>query len=51
MNYTVVINGALWLGSALYYVLHARKTFTGPQSTVGPEDEGKMAEAKVESEQ
>ncbi|KAJ5948758.1 GABA-specific permease [Penicillium verhagenii] len=51
MNYTVVINGALWLGSALYYVLHARKTFTGPQATVGPEDEGKIAAAKVESEE
>ncbi|KAJ5649961.1 GABA-specific permease [Penicillium longicatenatum] len=50
MNYTIVINGALWLGSALYYVLYARKTFTGPQTTVGPEDEGKMAAAKVVSE-
>ncbi|QKX61549.1 uncharacterized protein TRUGW13939_08701 [Talaromyces rugulosus] len=34
MNYTVVINGALWLGAALYYMLFARKWYTGPKSTV-----------------
>lgn len=44
MNYTVVINGSLWLGALLYYYLHARKTFTGPQTTVGPEIEGKALE-------
>ncbi|KAJ5099385.1 GABA-specific permease [Penicillium argentinense] len=44
MNYTVVINGALWLGALLYYALHARKTFKGPQTTVSPEDEGKKVE-------
>lgn len=48
MNYTVVINGALWLGSLLYYVVHARKTFKGPQTTVGPEDEGKRLETETE---
>ncbi|CAL5872161.1 uncharacterized protein PFLUO_LOCUS6419 [Penicillium psychrofluorescens] len=46
MNYTVVINGALWGGAILYYALHARKTFKGPQTTVGPEDVGKT-EAEV----
>jgi hypothetical protein len=45
MNYTVVINGALWLGSVVYYYIHARKTFKGPQTTVSPEDEGKHLEA------
>lgn len=44
MNYTVVINGALWIGAILYYALHARKTFKGPQTTVAPEDEGKRIE-------
>ncbi|KAL3488913.1 amino acid transporter [Aspergillus germanicus] len=34
MNYTVVINGALWGGALLYYVLYARKTYKGPQTTV-----------------
>ncbi|KAJ5183090.1 hypothetical protein N7492_000706 [Penicillium capsulatum] len=34
MNYTVVINGSLWGGALLYYALHARKTFKGPQTTV-----------------
>ncbi|KKK19759.1 GABA permease [Aspergillus ochraceoroseus] len=34
MNYTVVINCALWGGALLYYVLYARKTYKGPQITV-----------------
>ncbi|KAJ5470654.1 hypothetical protein N7530_008011 [Penicillium desertorum] len=44
MNYTVVINGSLWLGALVYYYLHARKTYKGPQTTVSPEDEGKNLE-------
>ncbi|KAL4957776.1 amino acid/polyamine transporter I [Aspergillus filifer] len=35
MNYTVVINGALWGGALLYYLLYARKTYKGPLTTVG----------------
>ncbi|CAI7630148.1 unnamed protein product [Penicillium manginii] len=50
MNYTVVINGALWIGAILYYALHARKTFKGPQTTVAPEDEGKRIEEEGDSE-
>lgn len=49
MNYTIVINGALWGGALLYYALHARKTFKGPQTTVSPEDEGKRLEVEGES--
>lgn len=49
MNYTVVINGALWLGALLYYYVHARKTFKGPQTTVSPEDEGKQMEGEAET--
>lgn len=48
MNYTVVINGALWFGALFYYAVHARKTFKGPQTTVGPEDAGKMIEGEGE---
>ncbi|KGO47337.1 Amino acid/polyamine transporter I [Penicillium expansum] len=44
MNYTVVINGSLWLGAVVYYYVHARKTYRGPQTTVSPEDEGKNLE-------
>lgn len=44
MNYTVVINGALWGGALLYYVLHARKTFKGPMTTTAPEEQGKIEE-------
>ncbi|KAE8382073.1 amino acid/polyamine transporter I [Aspergillus bertholletiae] len=35
MNYTVVINGALWGGALLYYSLYARKVYKGPQVTTG----------------
>lgn len=34
MNYTVVINGAVWGGSLLYYFIDARKWFTGPKMTL-----------------
>lgn len=34
MNYTVVINIAVWGGCTLYYFLDARKWFTGPKTTV-----------------
>lgn len=44
MNYTVVINGSLWLGALVYYYVHARKTYKGPLTTVSPEDEGKNVE-------
>jgi hypothetical protein len=35
MNYTVVINGALWGGAILYYAFFARKWFKGPKMTLG----------------
>lgn len=41
MNYTVVINGALWVGALIYYWVYAKKNYKGPQCTVAPEDEGK----------
>ncbi|KAF2740777.1 gaba permease [Polyplosphaeria fusca] len=34
MNYTVVINCAVWGGSLLYYFVDARKWFTGPRTTL-----------------
>jgi amino acid transporter len=49
MNYTVVINGALWLGALFYYAVHARKTFNGPQTTISPEDEGMRLDAEAEN--
>jgi len=38
MNYTVVVNCAVWGGSLAYYFLDARKWFTGPKITLS-EDE------------
>ncbi|KAH8771349.1 gaba permease [Hyaloscypha sp. PMI_1271] len=37
MNYTVVINMAVWGGAVLYYFVDARKWFTGPRITIGVE--------------
>jgi amino acid transporter len=34
MNYTVVINCAVWGGALLYYYIDARKWFTGPKITI-----------------
>ena len=34
MNYTVVINMAVWLGALAYYFIDARKWFKGPKITV-----------------
>jgi hypothetical protein len=37
MNYTVVINCAVWGGALTYYFVDARKWFTGPKITVDTE--------------
>jgi hypothetical protein len=34
MNYTIVINGAVWGGALAYYYIDARKWFTGPKITI-----------------
>ena len=34
MNYTIVLNGFVWVASMTYYVLFARKWYTGPKMTV-----------------
>lgn len=38
MNYTVVINSAVWFGALSYYYIDARKWFTGPKITVDADD-------------
>ena len=38
MNYTIVINSAVWFGALAYYYLDARKWFTGPKITVEVDD-------------
>lgn len=44
MNYTVVINCAVWGGALLYYYIDARKWFTGPKITI--DSTGMSAEQK-----
>ena len=34
MNYTVVINGFVWIGCMTYYFLFARHWYMGPRMTV-----------------
>ncbi len=38
MNYTVVINSAIWAGALIYYFVDARKWFTGPKITIDTDD-------------
>ena len=38
MNYTVVINSAVWGGALVYYYIDARKWFTGPKITLDTDD-------------
>ncbi|KAL2038930.1 hypothetical protein N7G274_008270 [Stereocaulon virgatum] len=38
MNYTVVINSAVWFGAIAYYYIDARKWFTGPKITIDIDD-------------
>ena len=38
MNYTVVINSAVWFGALTYYYIDARKWFTGPKITIDTDD-------------
>lgn len=38
MNYTVVINSAVWGGALAYYYIDARKWFTGPKITIATDD-------------
>lgn len=45
MNYTVVVNMAVWLGSLAYYFIDARKWFTGPKITL----EGDLSEEQEEA--
>lgn len=46
MNYTVVINSAVWLGALAYYFIDARKWFTGPKITL---DTDNLTEAQQQA--
>ncbi|KAL9130408.1 MAG: hypothetical protein Q9217_001416 [Psora testacea] len=50
MNYTVVINCAVWFGALAYYFIDARKWFTGPKITIESDDltEGQQAVIREE---
>ncbi|KAF2461947.1 amino acid permease-domain-containing protein [Lineolata rhizophorae] len=50
MNYTVVINCAVWGGSLLYYYVDARKWFTGPKITLDTEDLTEVQEQVLRDE-
>ncbi|KAL4943107.1 hypothetical protein BDV06DRAFT_145774 [Aspergillus oleicola] len=49
MNYTVVINGFVWISCMAYYYLYARKVFTGPRSTLNAGEAGAIADRDDES--
>ncbi|KAK6500176.1 GABA-specific high-affinity permease [Arthrobotrys musiformis] len=50
MNYTIVVNCAVWGGALAYYFIDARKWFTGPKMTIDSEvTEGQSVDAKTDS--
>ena len=46
MNYTIVLNGFVWVASMTYYVLFARKWYTGPKMTVNTSESRPALERK-----
>ncbi|KAL4787106.1 hypothetical protein BJX76DRAFT_345781 [Aspergillus varians] len=49
MNYTVVINGFVWVASMVYYWVYARKVFSGPRSTISQGVESESAEMETDA--
>ncbi|KAF3089292.1 GABA-specific high-affinity permease [Orbilia oligospora] len=47
MNYTVVVNCAVWGGALAYYFIDARKWFTGPKMTIDAEQLTEEQERKM----
>ena len=50
MNYTVVINCAVWGGALAYYFIDARKWFTGPKITLDTDDLTEEQEVAIREE-
>ncbi|KAK5164463.1 GABA-specific high-affinity permease [Saxophila tyrrhenica] len=50
MNYTIVINGAVWLGALAYYFIDARKWFTGPKITLNMDELSESQERAIVEE-
>ena len=50
MNYTVVINSAVWLGALAYYFIDARKWFTGPKITLDTDELTEEQEVAIREE-
>ncbi|KAI1620612.1 gaba permease [Exophiala viscosa] len=50
MNYTCVINSAIWGGALLYYYIDARKWFKGPQITIDVAELTEEQEAALREE-
>ena len=50
MNYTVVINSAVWLGALAYYFIDAHKWFTGPKITIDVDDLNEEQKAAIKDE-
>lgn len=50
MNYTIVINGAVWFGSMFYYAVNARKWFKGPKITLDLDDLSESQERALAEE-
>ncbi|KAL2832530.1 hypothetical protein BDW59DRAFT_169382 [Aspergillus cavernicola] len=47
MNYTIVINGFVWISCMVYYWVYARKFFTGPRTTITAESKDQAGERET----
>lgn len=50
MNYTVVINCAVWFGALAYYFIDAHKWFTGPKVTIAADDLTEEQSAAIQAD-
>lgn len=50
MNYTIVINSAVWGGALAYYYIDAYKWFTGPKITIATDDLSEEQQVAIREE-
>jgi hypothetical protein len=50
MNYTVVVNMAVWIGALTYFYVDARKWFVGPKVTLSLDDLSPSQEKELQDE-
>jgi amino acid transporter len=50
MNYTIVLNGGVWILSTIYYFVHGYKVFNGPKSNLEDSLDGILLQNEISGE-